>query len=80
MKARVRVEAKRLPHNAGPDERHRNFENMLRIFRRAVNEYGVLTEAKRREYYEKPSEQRRRKRAERSWEIAKQQRKDRKER
>lgn len=38
-----------------------NFEQMLRKFKRKVNESGVLKEARKREYFEKPSDKRRRK-------------------
>jgi small subunit ribosomal protein S21 len=37
------------------------FDEMLRRFNRKVQESGILTEAKRREFYESPSERRRRK-------------------
>ncbi len=39
------------------------FDIALRRFRRACEKAGVLTEVRRREYYEKPTEERKRKRA-----------------
>ena len=38
-----------------------SFENLLRRFNRKVQQSGILTEARRREHYEKPSVKRRRK-------------------
>lgn len=40
-------------------ENKRGFEQMLKAFRRACSEHGVLHELKKHEYYEKPSEKRR---------------------
>lgn len=51
----TRVEAKR---GESPDK-------LLARFRRAVNRSGVLRELKERQYYEKPSERKRRKAKER---------------
>lgn len=43
-------------------ENKRGFESMLRAFRRACNnEVGILHELKKYEYYEKPSDKKRRK-------------------
>jgi small subunit ribosomal protein S21 len=39
------------------------FDIALRRFKRACEKAGVLTEVRRREYYEKPSEERKRKAA-----------------
>jgi len=39
------------------------FEVALRRFKRTCEKAGVLTEARRREHYEKPTEQRKRKQA-----------------
>ena len=41
------------------DEEH--FENALRRFKRKCEKSGVLTELKKRQYYEKPSVKRKRK-------------------
>ena len=43
-----------------PDE---PFDAVLRRFRRACEKAGVLTELRRREYYEKPTQERKRKKA-----------------
>jgi len=40
------------------------YESFIRRFRRACENAGILREVKRREYYEKPSERRKRKLAE----------------
>lgn len=42
-------------------ENKKGFEQMLKAFRKAVSDHGVLHELKRHQYYEKPSEIRRRK-------------------
>ncbi len=39
------------------------FDAALRRFKRACEKAGVLTELRRREYYEKPTQERKRKRA-----------------
>lgn len=47
-----------------------SYESFMRRFRRACEKAGILRDVKRREYYEKPSERRKRKRAEarrRAW-------------
>lgn len=40
-----------------------NFEIALRRFKRSCEKAGVLTEVRRREFYEKPTEERKRKNA-----------------
>ncbi len=40
------------------------YESFIRRFRRACENAGILREVKRREYYEKPSEKRKRREAE----------------
>ena len=40
-----------------------SFENMLKRFNRKVQQDGILAEARRREFYEKPSVKRKRKAA-----------------
>ena len=45
---------------AGENE---SFESLLRRFNRGVQQAGVLSEIRRREYYEKPSVKRKRKEA-----------------
>lgn len=37
------------------------FEKVLKRFKRVVEKEGILTEVKRRQFYEKPSEKRKRK-------------------
>jgi len=37
------------------------FEKVLRRFKRVVEQEGILTEVKRREFYEKPSQKKKRK-------------------
>jgi ribosomal protein S21 len=60
----VRVELKDLPHNASVYDRERAFRTMLSIFKRQVNDLGILSEYKDRQYYESPGEKRKRKRKE----------------
>jgi small subunit ribosomal protein S21 len=45
---------------AGDNE---SFESLLRRFNKRVQQEGILSEVRRREYYEKPSVKRKRKRA-----------------
>ena len=45
---------------AGSDE---SFESLLRRFNKKVQQHGILSELRRREYYEKPSIRRKRKKA-----------------
>ena len=40
-----------------------NFDAALRRFKRACEKAGILTEVRRREFYEKPTQERKRKRA-----------------
>jgi small subunit ribosomal protein S21 len=40
-----------------------NFDAALRRFKRACEKAGVLTEVRRREFYEKPTQERKRKKA-----------------
>lgn len=64
-RATVRVEAKKLPHNASFEDRQRNFENLLRVFNRQVQDAGIMHLYKKYEFYEKPSDVERRKRRQR---------------
>lgn len=61
----VKVEAKKLSPNANSSERQRNFDNMLRAFRRAVQDCGIAQQYNEHAYYEKPSDKKRRKRRQR---------------
>lgn len=42
---------------------HESFESLLKRFNKRVQQDGILAEVRRREYYEKPSVKRKRKRA-----------------
>jgi len=61
-KANVRVEAKRLPSNASKAERDKALTTLLRILKRACNEYGVSASLKEREFFVRKCDIRRRKR------------------
>lgn len=61
---RVRVEMRR--HHDDDDPR-RSLESLMRAFKRAVDQCGVIHECKERRYYEKPSAKRRRKLRERAY-------------
>lgn len=63
-KGLVKVELRDLPSNASLYERERAFRTMLSTFKRQVNESGILSEYKERQYYESPGEKRKRKRKE----------------
>jgi ribosomal protein S21 len=58
----VRVEAKRLPFNASKAERDRAAVTLLRIFKRACNEAGVMSTFKEHEFFIRPTDVKRRKR------------------
>lgn len=60
----VRVEARELRANASQDEKDRAFRTLHSIFKRRVTEAGILADWKRHQFYESPSEKRRRKRKE----------------
>jgi len=62
-KVRVRVEAKRLPMNASRQERDIHIQRLLRVLKRACNEYGVQQSLKEHEFYQRPCDIRRRKKA-----------------
>jgi ribosomal protein S21 len=63
-KALVRVESKELSPNASKYEKDKAFKMMLSSFKRQVNELGILSEYKERQYYESPGEKRKRKKKE----------------
>lgn len=52
-----------------------SFDSMLKRFKKAVEQAGIIAEVRKREYYEKPSVKRRRKRAAAIKRIMKKQRK-----
>lgn len=49
---------------------HDSFETALKRFNRKIQQAGILAEARRREYYEKPSVKRKRKAAARQRKVA----------
>ena len=63
-KALIRVEIKDLPPNASYYDRERAFKTMLSFFKRQVNELGIISTWKEKQYYESPGEKRKRKRKE----------------
>jgi small subunit ribosomal protein S21 len=63
-KALVRVEIKDLPANASYYEKEKAFKTMFSNFKRQVNELGILSEWKERQFYESPSVKRKRKKKE----------------
>jgi len=48
---------------------HESFETALKRFNRKIQQDGTLVEARRREHYEKPSVERKRKQAARLWKV-----------
>lgn len=60
MATNVRVEL-RFHGGNGRFDRERATQNLIRQFKRAVAEVGVLQELREREHYEKPGEKKRRK-------------------
>ena len=58
---RIKVVAKHLHPNASYDERERNFKILLHSFQKAVNDSGLLTKFKEKQFYESKGEKRRRK-------------------
>jgi ribosomal protein S21 len=61
-KARVRVEAKKLPPNASRQDREYQLVRLLRIFKRMCNEYGIPAAYKEHEFFVRKCDKRRRKR------------------
>ena len=49
---------------------HESFETALKRFNRKIQQDGILAEARRRQYYEKPSVQRKRKAATKQRKVA----------
>jgi ribosomal protein S21 len=58
---RVRVEAKRLPMNSTRQERERSCTSLLRAFKRACNEYGIMPTLKEHEHFVRNTDKKRRK-------------------
>jgi ribosomal protein S21 len=67
----VRVEARDVHPNASKDERDRNFRNLMSSFRQACNKAGIMKEIKRLEFYETPSQLRRKKEREKETNLLK---------
>jgi ribosomal protein S21 len=74
-KGLIKVELRDMPHNASLYEREKAFRTMMAIFKRQVNEAGILSEYKERQYYESPGEKRKRKRKEADLERRKEEKK-----
>jgi ribosomal protein S21 len=74
-KGLIKVELRDIPHNASLYEREKAFRTMMAIFKRQVNEAGILSEYKERQYYESPGEKRKRKRKEADLERRKEEKK-----
>jgi ribosomal protein S21 len=70
-RANVRVEARPLSPHASWDERERNFRGLMATFRKACNQAGISKEIKKREYYESPGQERRRKQKEKEINLLK---------
>ena len=62
MAVNVRIEAKRLPPGANRGDRERSTQILLRIFKRACNEAGIMHDFKEHEFFIRPTDKRRRKR------------------
>ena len=62
--ARIRVVAKNFHFEGSLEEKQKNDRILLSIFHRRVNDSGILTRYKERQYYESKGEKRRRKRKE----------------
>lgn len=60
-KPNVRIEAKRLSPNASRAERDRSLTTLLRIFKRACNEAGIMHSLKEHEYFIRKTDIKRRK-------------------
>lgn len=50
-------------HDHDPRKRERAFDVALRRFKRTIEKLGLLTELRAREFYEKPTSERKRKKA-----------------
>jgi ribosomal protein S21 len=61
MAVNVRIEAKRLPPGATKSDRDRSTQILLRIFKRACNEAGIMHDFKEHEFFIRPTDKKRRK-------------------
>lgn len=58
---RIKVVARNLHPNASYEEKERNFRVLHATFKKAVNDSGILTKFKEKQFFESKSEKRRRK-------------------
>jgi ribosomal protein S21 len=63
-KALVRVDLRDMSSHASREEMDRAFKYMLTLFKRQVNEAGILSLYKEKQFYETPSQKKKRKRKE----------------
>ena len=61
MAVNVRIEARRLPPGATKSDRDRATQSLLRTFKRACNEAGVMHKYKEKEFFVRKCDIRRRK-------------------
>lgn len=61
MPKNFKVEAKRLSRDASDEDRQKNFDILMRNFRRAADAYDLDHIMKEHQFYQKPSEKKRRK-------------------
>ena len=71
MTAQIRVESKTLPPYASQEQVDRAFRSMLSVFKKQVNESGILTEYKNNQAYESKGQKKRRKKRENDLKIRK---------
>lgn len=62
MATNVRVEARRMSSNASKADRDKNINALLRIFKRACDDAGIMAELNDREFFVRNSDKKRRKR------------------
>ena len=74
---RVKVKLKyQSSPNPSKEERERAFKGMFTAFKRQCADYGIAALSKKYERYEKPSEEKNRKKRERALEISKEKRRN----
>jgi len=61
MAVNVRIEAKRLPLNANRSDRERSSQTLIRVFKRACNEAGIMHDFKEHEFFIRRTDKKRRK-------------------
>lgn len=62
--SRCRVRLRKIHPNASKEEQEKAFKHMHAAFKRQVNESGILSEFKRKQYFESKGEKKRRLRKE----------------